>query len=1103
MTTALTNSSRDEELMPLDASENIAKAFELTTEANAALDRGDISQTHQLLAAAQKLSPRDPGLALSLGHVALHLGDHIAAFDAYLAAATIEPNLAEAHACCALVLQILNRSDDAEFAANRTLSIDPCNAVALKVLARIHINNGQKTMAEARLNAILSKNPRDTDALRMKQQAAAIQVKNQVQTPRFAPQIPSTIPNNKPLSKAPTVKKEKKHVTAQDYFGAIAALPESERTKARIFFDVGANNGHTSVPVAHDHRNTQVFAFEPTPEMIRQIESKISQFPNYTLTRKAVSNYEGKEVFKVAGQADWGCSSLLDFSSKSRTEWPGRTDFQVTEKIEVDVMRLDRFIEEQGIQEIDFLHIDTQGSDLNVLKGLGKYLSIVKQGALEAAARQDILYCGQNTQEESIQFLEENGFEILGIEINDDHHNEVNISFKRKVKIRQYIVTYNNAVQINNCLRSIFTKSSAEELEMLEIFVINNHSNIKIDAEFLPRIKLLNNALRPNFSTGHLARNWNQALINGFKDLTAPDCDLVITNQDDTLFVDNYVTKTLELHKKFDLLQFGWGDNFISYTPRAVRRIGLWDEKFCNIGYQEADYLTRAKLFLKEKASINDFSHKRMSHALDKSQYVIDIFPSGNARGEDYSQASMKFHEHSKFVYEMKWGIDPDQGWEGKNLDTLQARTQQFIFYPYFEKAIETLDEQNYLHRFPKNGKKVAKSIATVTPAPSVAKAAPFASPLFQTIRFADASNAPETECTLAILSDKCELSKLSCLKVSYQAAQFAHLEKHCQIIWRNEAGSSGAQLLSEFKTSTGRKPDAAVVFDEHALLTDPQIKNFRWDNETLMVYISHDFWCHPLRVAAKLRQIPRVLMVLRHQSALSLFDRLLPGIPKVVQRPGVETSIFHPHNGVKHYDVLLGGSETPDYPLRQRINRLVRENANRLGWKLLDLTSTGLMSNSLGTQKDYAEALAASKVSPTGSNRGGGQGCKFVTQYFDLSPARAQFQDEFYGLNTPELQVEQIDTAGITPRYLESLASKSLLIADLPPKDKQRWYKDKMAVIHNEMTDGELLGIIDHWVKNDTEREAVCERAWQSVLSSETSEHKAKELIQIIQSNL
>ena len=269
------------------------------------------------------------------------------------------------------------------------------------------------------------------------------------------------------------------------------------------------------------------------------------------------------------------------------------------------------------------------------------------------------------------------------------------------MKIKQYIVTYNNEKQINNCLNSIFTQLSDEELNILEVNVINNHSDLSINKEFLTKIKLLNNDLRPDFSTGHLSRSWNQAIINGFRDLKKPDCDILITNQDDTKFTKNYINKTLELHQTFDLLQFGWGDNFVSYNINAIKKIGLWDEKFCNIGYQEADYFTRALLFLSESACINDFTHKRSYNSLsDSTLYPIELIESGNSRGEIYNHTSQIYHPHSKFIYEMKWGVNPDDGWSDIELiKNLKPKLNSFILYPYFEKDIETLNEQAYIHK--------------------------------------------------------------------------------------------------------------------------------------------------------------------------------------------------------------------------------------------------------------------------------------------------------------------------------------------------------------------------------------------------------------------
>ena len=199
----------------------------------------------------------------------------------------------------------------------------------------------------------------------------------------------------------------------------------------RVIFDVGANNGSSSIPLATANPNHLIFAFEPTPEMIKIIQTKIEGLDNYVIVPKAVSDYNGTAEFNVAGNWDWGCSSLLNFSSKSQTEWPGRTDFHVTYKLNVDVIRLDTFIKENLINRIDYLHIDTQGSDLNVLKGLGEYLHIIKEGTMEAGTSDDILYEGQNKLNDCVKFLLNNNFKIIDINKNDVFCHEVNIVFKK------------------------------------------------------------------------------------------------------------------------------------------------------------------------------------------------------------------------------------------------------------------------------------------------------------------------------------------------------------------------------------------------------------------------------------------------------------------------------------------------------------------------------------------------------------------------------------------------------------------------------------------------------------------------------------------------
>jgi FkbM family methyltransferase len=226
----------------------------------------------------------------------------------------------------------------------------------------------------------------------------------------------------------------------------------------KIFFDVGANYGTDSIHIAEYDKESVVYAFEPTPVLFDYLIDKTKHLSNYHVIKKAVSDYNGKANFNIAGQSDWGCSSLLEFSEKSKTEWIGRDDFKVTEVIEVDVIRLDDFIIQNNITHIDNLHVDTQGSDLNVLLGLGDKINIVKNGKIEAATKNDILYKEQNLLKDCVDFLDSNNFEITNIWENDIYGNEVNIEFKEKKKriavfLSGRISGHRNDINLKNILK--------------------------------------------------------------------------------------------------------------------------------------------------------------------------------------------------------------------------------------------------------------------------------------------------------------------------------------------------------------------------------------------------------------------------------------------------------------------------------------------------------------------------------------------------------------------------------------------------------------------------------------------------------------------------
>lgn len=267
------------------------------------------------------------------------------------------------------------------------------------------------------------------------------------------------------------------------------------------------------------------------------------------------------------------------------------------------------------------------------------------------------------------------------------------------MRIKHYIVTYNNNEVLNNCLESLWDIFENYTKDEYQVYIINNHSNFSINRKFERYVEVIHNDLRPDFSTGHLSRNWNQAILHGFKDLNNPDCDILVTNQNDCEFDGDFVPNLIEWHKKYSFMQFGAGDNYMSYTVDSIKRVGLWDERFCNIGYQEADYFLRQMLYNTDGCTINDYRHLRVHNG--EINNIIKHTVSGFERGDNAHHLSQQYHSVSEDVYTNKWGDTPYNhavnGWNYDGLKSLEPKIPSFMYYPYFEKNVNSLHIQKYI----------------------------------------------------------------------------------------------------------------------------------------------------------------------------------------------------------------------------------------------------------------------------------------------------------------------------------------------------------------------------------------------------------------------
>lgn len=200
-----------------------------------------------------------------------------------------------------------------------------------------------------------------------------------------------------------------------------------------IIFDIGANSGDQTLKFSNDPNNF-IYAFEPTPELLYSILFPL-QFSclhkNVRIIPCAVSDYNGFGVFNVAGQYDWGCSSLNNFNDNLNSTWPGRNDFKKTNEIIVPVLRLDLFIEKLKIEKIKYFHCDVQGSDFKVLRSLGRYINIIESGVVETYNKNPLYKESDNEINAVKNYLIEHGFKNFEQHSNDCFDNEINLYFSK------------------------------------------------------------------------------------------------------------------------------------------------------------------------------------------------------------------------------------------------------------------------------------------------------------------------------------------------------------------------------------------------------------------------------------------------------------------------------------------------------------------------------------------------------------------------------------------------------------------------------------------------------------------------------------------------
>ena len=168
------------------------------------------------------------------------------------------------------------------------------------------------------------------------------------------------------------------------YFGTylleddILACWEKQAASARTVFDIGANAGIFSLAALAANPRAMVHAFEPTPEIAARLRVTVAMngLSGLVVNEVAVGDTDGTATLRR-----WrGVGNSNEGMNFTTADGEGET---------VQLVSLDRYCADRGIERIDLLKIDIQGNEPRAFAGAARLLREKRIGTIFAELNWD------------------------------------------------------------------------------------------------------------------------------------------------------------------------------------------------------------------------------------------------------------------------------------------------------------------------------------------------------------------------------------------------------------------------------------------------------------------------------------------------------------------------------------------------------------------------------------------------------------------------------------------------------------------------------------------------------------------------------------------
>ncbi|HEY6137805.1 MAG TPA: FkbM family methyltransferase [Thermoanaerobaculia bacterium] len=186
-------------------------------------------------------------------------------------------------------------------------------------------------------------------------------------------------------------------------FDAYEDMRKLAATERPLVFDVGANRGQTIERFRDAFAQPVIHTFEPGREAFAALQRRCAGIPDLHLNNAALGARAESRMFLENTRDD-----MSSFLEPSVDAWG-----EIADRYPVDVTTVDSYCAAHGIERIDILKSDTQGLDLDVLRGAQRMIDSGAIGLVFMEITFSDMYKGSPRFDEIYAFLADRRFALV------------------------------------------------------------------------------------------------------------------------------------------------------------------------------------------------------------------------------------------------------------------------------------------------------------------------------------------------------------------------------------------------------------------------------------------------------------------------------------------------------------------------------------------------------------------------------------------------------------------------------------------------------------------------------------------------------------------